>query len=267
MEEYIPSRTLDAKSVLDLVTSNSIGATFPRYHSMDIPLSRNRRCFQVMREVLKEYETLGGGDFPLLPTHVSYSDHPDSISLQDLHKEIDEMESYAREVFEDTVVFCHNDLTCANILELNSTKELMFIDWEFASYNCRGFDLAMFLSETAIARGLTATGAQINEKLTNDHPNIRGLCEAYVDADNKLKNRTPSNRKAEISKLIKECEFFWPICHLFWACFIMKFALIKYVEGVDIAIRGRDRLAVYFHLKPRSLKIYEEFKKEMTGTD
>ncbi|PIC37833.1 hypothetical protein B9Z55_010039 [Caenorhabditis nigoni] len=260
LEEYIPSRTLDAVSVLEPEISLKIGASFPKYHSMNVPLSKNRRCFQVMRDVLQQYQNLGGGDFQLFPTHVTWTDHPDSITVENLQKEIDLMESWANEIFEDTVVFCHNDLACANILELNSNKDLLFIDWEFASYNCRGFDLAMFLSETAIARGLTSTKAQINQEMTENSPNLYGLCEAYVDSDYKLKNLEPSNRSAEISKLMKECKFFTPITHIFWACFLLKIGLINYIPGADINVRARDRLAVYFHLKSRSQKIYEEFK-------
>ena len=62
----------------------------------------------------------------------------------------------------------------------------MFIDWEFASYNCRGFDLAMHLSETAIARGLKSKGAQISEELTDNPPNLFKFCKAYIDGDNKV---------------------------------------------------------------------------------
>uniref|UniRef100_A0A1I7V393 APH domain-containing protein n=1 Tax=Caenorhabditis tropicalis TaxID=1561998 RepID=A0A1I7V393_9PELO len=174
------------------------------------------------------------------------------------------MEKWTNEIFEDTVVFCHNDLTSANILELNSNDEIMLIDWEFASYNCRGYDLAMFLSETAIARGIVT--AQINEKLTENHPNLRGFCEAYVDSDNKIRNRSNTRRRSQILTLIKEVEFFWPITHLFWACFLMKLSLIKYEGNVDLSIRGRDRFAVYFHLKPRSQRIYEELRgSELRG--
>ncbi|EFO98532.1 hypothetical protein CRE_20373 [Caenorhabditis remanei] len=264
IEEYLPSKTLDSESVLKPEISIKIGSTFPKYHSMSVPLPKNRRCFQVMREILNDYQSLGGADFDLLPTHVSYSEHPESISVKELHKEIDLFERWTTELFEDTVVFCHNDLTCANILELDSNNEIMFIDWEFASYNCRGFDLAMHLSETAIARGLKSKGAQISEELTDNPLNLFKFCKAYIDGDNKLKNRIPSNRSTEILKLIQECQFFWPLTHLFWACFVMKIGLFNYIPGVDINIRARDRFAVYFHLKPRSQQIYEELSTKQT---
>ncbi|PIC37832.1 hypothetical protein B9Z55_010038 [Caenorhabditis nigoni] len=209
------------------------------------------------------FRDLGGGDYEIIPTTVTYSEHPNKVSIEDLHKEIELMEKWANELFEDTVVFCHNDLACANILELNSNKELIFIDWEFASYNCRGFDIAMHLSETAVDfRDPTPPGIKFSEELTDNPPNLHGFVEAYIDADNELKNRIPSDRSDEISKLIQEVEFFWPITHLFWACFVMKLALVKYNCGVDMDVQAKDRLAIYYHLKGRTQKIWEKLRKQ-----
>lgn len=56
------------------------------------------------------FRDLGGGDYEIKPTTVTYSEHPKKISMDDLYKEIDFMEKWTNELFEDTVVFCHNDL-------------------------------------------------------------------------------------------------------------------------------------------------------------
>ncbi|KAJ2547756.1 hypothetical protein EV175_005087 [Coemansia sp. RSA 1933] len=44
------------------------------------------------------------------------------------------------------VIFAHNDLLSENILRLGSTGELVLIDYEFAGYNYRGFDIANHFS-------------------------------------------------------------------------------------------------------------------------
>lgn len=259
LEEYLPSRTMDSDCILEPEISRKVGAAFPKYHAIQVPVSKERRCFQVMRESLKEYQEFGGVDYEIKPTTVTYSEHPKKVSMDDLYKEIDLMEKWTNEIYKDTVVFGHNDLACSNVLELSSNKEIVLIDWEFGSYNCRGFDLAMHLSETAIDfRVPEQPGIKISEELTDNPPNLKGFCEAYVDADNKLKNRIPSDRKSEISNLIQECQFFWPITHLFWACFVMKLGLLGYNCGVDMDVQARDRLAIYYHLKPRTQMIYEE---------
>ncbi|KAF1761853.1 hypothetical protein GCK72_010112 [Caenorhabditis remanei] len=256
-EEFLPSKTLDLDDVLKPEISQKIGALFPSYHAIKVPVSKNRRCIQLMRDWLQ------GGDYEIVPTTVTYSDHPKCVSIQDLTGEIDIFEKWATELYEETVVFSHNDLAAPNILELNSTKELVLIDWEFGTYNWRGFDLAMHLAETAIDfRVPFPPGIKIIEESTENPPNIRIFCEAYLDADNKLKNHTPVDRSSEIESLIQECLFFWPLTHLFWALSAMKHALLKFENGVDLDVQARDRLAVYFHLRSRSQKTYEELSKK-----
>ncbi|UMM23309.1 hypothetical protein L5515_004091 [Caenorhabditis briggsae] len=255
LEEYLPSEgfTEDLEEYLP---------TLPAFHAMDIPVSKNVRCTKLMRDWLNGYKELEGGDYEILPTTVTYSDHPKTISVQKLSEEIDTFEKWAREVFEHTLVFGQIDFGVSNVLELNSTKEMVFIDCEFSSYNWRGFDLAMFVSESAITFNVPfPPGIKIIEDLTDNSPIIRILCEAYLDADNTLKNHIPSDRSSELESLIQECLFFWPLTHLFWALSAMKHALLKFENGVDLDVQARDRLAVYFHLKPRSQKIYEELKK------
>lgn len=263
MEEYLPSRTMNYDDVLTPEISKKVGALFPLYHAVKVPVSRNRRCVQLMRDWLEGYKALGGGDYEILPTTVAYSDHPKTVSVEDLKQEIDLFEKWATELYEDTLVFSHNDLASGNILELNSTKELVLIDWEFATYNWRGFDLSMHLAETAIDfRVPFPPGIKISEDLTENQPNIGIFCEAYLNADNKLKNHIPTDRESELQSLIQECLFFCPFTHLFWALSAMKHSLLKFENGVDLDVQARDRLAVYFHLKPRSQKIYEKLSKK-----
>ncbi|CAL2037501.1 unnamed protein product [Caenorhabditis brenneri] len=259
LEEFLPSKTLDLDDVLNPEISRKVGAAFPKYHAIEVPVSKNRRCIQLMRDWLQGYKDLGGQDYEILPTTIDYSDHPKKVSIEDLSNEIDTFEKWSTELYEKTLVFSHNDLAGANILELDSTKELVFIDWEFGTYNWRGFDLAMHLAETAIDfRVPFPPGIKLIKDLNENPPNIRIFCEAYLDADNELKNHTPTDHSSELESLIQECQFFWPLTHLFWALSAMKHALLKFENGVDLDVQARDRLSVYFHFKPRSQQIYED---------
>ncbi|CAI2349234.1 unnamed protein product [Caenorhabditis sp. 36 PRJEB53466] len=268
LEEFLPSRTMDADTILDAEVSRKIGAVLPRYHSIEVPVSQNRRCFQLMREWLDEYKSFGGGDYTITPTTITYSDHPKVLTIEDISREIDVCEKWAADIYEHTLVYSHNDLACGNVLELNDTKEIVLIDWEFSSYNSRGFDIAMHLSETALDfRVPFPPGIKISEELTDNPPNLELFCEAYIDADNKLKNRSPDNRQSEIRALIQEVEFFWPVTHLFWGISSMRFAIKNYDSGVDQDVQAMDRWAVYFHLKPRSQRIYEELSSKKLEKD
>jgi ethanolamine kinase len=48
---------------------------------------------------------------------------------------------------EDDIVFCHNDLLCANIIYRKEVGDVIFIDYEYASYSFRAFDIANHFNE------------------------------------------------------------------------------------------------------------------------
>jgi len=50
----------------------------------------------------------------------------------------------------ESVVFSHNDIHSQNILSLHRSEKLVLIDYEYASYNYRGYDIANFFNEATI---------------------------------------------------------------------------------------------------------------------
>ena len=53
-----------------------------------------------------------------------------------LSAEYDELKPVIQSLPSDNLVFCHNDISTRNMLQL-SRDELMFVDFEFAAYNYR----------------------------------------------------------------------------------------------------------------------------------
>jgi len=51
----------------------------------------------------------------------------------------------------ESVVFSHNDLHSQNILLLNKVESLIFIDYEYAGFNYRGYDIANLFNESTIS--------------------------------------------------------------------------------------------------------------------
>lgn len=45
------------------------------------------------------------------------------------------------------MVFCHNDLLHANIIYDSKSDKVMFIDYEYANYGYRGFDIGNHFNE------------------------------------------------------------------------------------------------------------------------
>ncbi|EGT33676.1 CBN-CKB-4 protein [Caenorhabditis brenneri] len=270
LEEYLPSRTLDTDSIKLPEISRRVGALFPKYHGISVPISKSPGAFHFIKQNLEAYKKLGGSIHKMCPYSVKYENEAalTTISVEELEHEIEVFENWSK-VFDDTVVFSHNDLAPLNVLELNNTKEIIFIDFEYSSYNWRGFDLCMFLCENAFDYRVPPPGVWIDQEFIENHPNLRMFTEAYIDTLFKMKEENPDqkhpiteDRESEIERLMSEIKFFIPLVNLFWAVWSLKSFLAKHDNGHNLEVAASDRLTMYFHFKPQSEKIFEQFKNK-----
>lgn len=268
LEEYLPSRTLDTDSIKLPEISKRVGALFPKYHGISVPISKSAGAIHFIKQNLEAYKKLGGSVHKMCPYSVKYENEAalTTISVGDLEHEIEVFENWSK-VFHDTVVFSHNDLAPLNVLELNDTKEIIFIDFEYSSYNWRGFDLCMFLCENAFDYRVPLPGVWIDQEFIENNPNLRLFSEAYIDTLFEMKGKNPDqkypmteDRESEIERLILEIKFFIPLVNLFWAVWSLKSFLAKHNNGHNLEVAASDRLTMYFHFKPQSEKIYKQFK-------
>uniref|UniRef100_F7BIE6 ethanolamine kinase n=1 Tax=Equus caballus TaxID=9796 RepID=F7BIE6_HORSE len=108
LEQYIPSRPLTTRELRDPVLSAAIATKMARFHGMEMPFT-------------KEPHWLFGT-----------------------------MERKLLDSTPSPVVFCHNDIQEGNILLLSEPEDvdsLMLVDFEYSSYNYRGFDIANHFCE------------------------------------------------------------------------------------------------------------------------
>ncbi|XP_076412726.1 choline/ethanolamine kinase isoform X7 [Peromyscus maniculatus bairdii] len=108
LEQYLPSRPLKTRELRDPVLSGAIATKMARFHGMEMPFT-------------KEPHWLFGT-----------------------------MERKLLEATPSPVVFCHNDIQEGNILLLSEPENgdsLMLVDFEYSSYNYRGFDIGNHFCE------------------------------------------------------------------------------------------------------------------------
>ncbi|XP_040346385.1 choline/ethanolamine kinase isoform X2 [Herpailurus yagouaroundi] len=108
LEQYIPSRPLKTCELREPVLSAEIATKMARFHGMEMPFT-------------KEPHWLFGT-----------------------------MERKLLDSTPSPVVFCHNDIQEGNILLLSepeNTDRLMLVDFEYSSYNYRGFDIGNHFCE------------------------------------------------------------------------------------------------------------------------
>ncbi|XP_076971632.1 choline kinase alpha isoform X2 [Tamandua tetradactyla] len=145
LEQFIPSRRLDTEELSLPDISSEIAEKMATFHGMKMPFNKEPKwLFGTMEKYLNQVLRIkftGESKVKQLHKLLSYN-----LPL--------EMENL-RALLESTpspVVFCHNDCQEGNILLLegreNSEKQkLMLIDFEYSSYNYRGFDIGNHFCE------------------------------------------------------------------------------------------------------------------------
>ncbi|XP_058382207.1 choline kinase alpha isoform X4 [Diceros bicornis minor] len=145
LEQFIPSRRLDTEELSLPDISAEIAEKMATFHGMKMPFNKEPKwLFGTMEKYLNQVlriKLTGESRVKQLHKFLSYN----------LPLELE----YLRSLLESTpspVVFCHNDCQEGNILLLegreNSEKQkLMLIDFEYSSYNYRGFDIGNHFCE------------------------------------------------------------------------------------------------------------------------
>ncbi|KAE9417149.1 hypothetical protein Angca_009699, partial [Angiostrongylus cantonensis] len=270
-EEFIPSRPLEHDEVahprLPLVSeliSSLLARILPRFHSTTVPIAKRPNILKLMREWLTLFEEQGNFHVQIQSTsfHLHTSDFPSTVSISDLAKEIDIIEEFLG-TSPSPVVFCHNDLTSGNLLisstpqkttgplateeiSLNTTGTLYLslIDFEFSSYNYRGFDLANYFCASAIKHNVQEfPHYKIDLNKLENQPVKIEFCKEYVQEAKKLNIHI----KSEFS-LLWEIDYFTPVVHLFWAIFNL-YCEKDTLAIMDCGIYARDRLALYYYTR------------------
>ncbi|KAF3815130.1 hypothetical protein GH733_017406 [Mirounga leonina] len=137
---WVQSRPLKTCELREPVLSAEIATKMARFHGMEMPFTKEPHwLFGTMERYLKQIQ-----DLP--PTGLPQMNLLETYSLKDemgnLRKLLDSTPS--------PVVFCHNDIQEGNILLLSepeNTDRLMLVDFEYSSYNYRGFDIGNHFCE------------------------------------------------------------------------------------------------------------------------
>ncbi|KAM5335157.1 choline/ethanolamine kinase isoform 1-T1 [Glossophaga mutica] len=140
LEQYIPSRPLKTGDLREPVLSAAIATKMARFHGMEMPFTKEPRwLFGTMERYLKQILDLPPTGRP-------------QVNLLEMYSLKEEMGNL-RKLLDSTpspVVFCHNDIQEGNILLLSepeSADSIMLVDFEYSSYNYRGFDIGNHFCE------------------------------------------------------------------------------------------------------------------------
>jgi len=148
------------------------------------------------------------------------------------------------------VVFCHNDLLSGNIIYNDETDSTEFIDFEYACYNYRAFDIANHFCEY--------TGFEMDWSLYPTREERNDFFEEYLIASKRAeldRERRIGEEvivtKEEVEALSNEVNAFVSASHLYWGIWALAQAKISDIE-FDFFEYALRRLSLYAQQKQGS---------------
>lgn len=145
IEEFIPHRHLFRYEMGSPDISKLIARRTAEYHCIKLPLNKNPTF---LWESTQKYLEMCKG--------VVFEDEEDQKLYKSIKKVLDFESEYIwlKEMLlnlQSPVVFCHNDLHEGNMLYINdgngSKTDIKLIDFDYSSYNYRGYDIANHFNE------------------------------------------------------------------------------------------------------------------------
>ncbi|XP_074533038.1 choline kinase alpha isoform X3 [Halichoeres trimaculatus] len=145
LEQYVPSRKLETCELSDPSISAEVAEKMAKFHGMRMPFNKEPKwLFGTMDKYLSQVMKLNF-------TRESHLRRFNRLLSYNLPQEMDMLKCLL-ESTHSPVVFCHNDCQEGNVLLLrgrqsSDKQKLMLIDFEYSSYNYRGFDIGNHFCE------------------------------------------------------------------------------------------------------------------------
>eukprot|EP00644_Phytophthora_capsici_P009510 jgi/Phyca11/6660/fgenesh1_pm.PHYCAscaffold_13_\ len=189
-EKLINGSTYTSKLMRQRQESRSIAKQLRVFHALDIDIDRTPTVMTRIRSVLEVARTL---------------------DLKQLTQDADELEELLADVV-SPVVFSHNDLQYGNIMK-DEAGDVVLIDFEYTSYNPRGYDIGNHWCEWAYDYHKTVNPHLADFSKYPTEQEQREFCRSYLAG--KTGDENLVSDKA-IEKLRQEANTYSLATHLYW---------------------------------------------------
>ncbi|GAV63284.1 Choline_kinase domain-containing protein, partial [Cephalotus follicularis] len=230
VQSFIDARTLTPPDMRLPKLAAEIAKQLRKFHEVEIPGLKEA---QLWIDISKFFEKASTLKFDDIEKQRMYK----TISFKEIHIEVVELQQELTCHLNSPVVFAHNDLLSGNLMLNDEREELYLIDFEYGSYNYRGYDIGNHFNEYA--------GYECDYNLYPNKDEQYHFFRHYLQPD---KPEEVSDKDLEV--LYVETNTYMLASHLYWALW----ALIQAkMSPIDFDYLG------YFFLR------YNEYKsrKEM----
>ncbi|XP_068022787.1 choline kinase alpha isoform X2 [Melanerpes formicivorus] len=253
LEEFIPSRKLSTEELSLPDISAEIAQKMARFHGMKMPFNKEPKwLFGTMEKYLNQV-------LRIKFTRESQTRKLNKLLAYNLPQEMRNLRAML-EATPSPVVFCHNDCQEGNVLLLegredSENQKLMLIDFEYSSYNYRGFDIGNHFCEWMYDYTyekypfFKATALKYPSKKQQLHfisSYLSAFHHGFEDLSNEEKSKLEEEVLIEVNRFALASHFFWGL----WSIIQAKISSIEfgYLEY------AQSRFDAYFDQK-RKLKV------------
>ncbi|XP_053112848.1 choline/ethanolamine kinase isoform X2 [Hemicordylus capensis] len=247
LEEYIPSRRLLTEDLPDPSISGEIAMKMARFHGMVMPFNKEPKwMFGTMERYLKQISEL---TFP----QEDQLQKLNKLKAYDLEAEMRSLRALL-EATPSPVVFCHNDVQEGNILLLagrtGPSNRLMLIDFEYSSYNYRGFDIANHFCEWVYnyAHDQWPFYKSSPENYPSQPQQLHFIRCYLAEAAGKEAPPSPGEQERIEAEMLLEISRFVLASHFFWGLWSILQAKISTIEFGYLEY-AQCRFEAYFQQK------------------
>jgi len=263
-EEFIVGHTPSPQEIRAANYSKEIARNLAMVHSMNVPVSKEPTWLgDEMRSYLNKLTPIR-----LECVDVDERESAALIANVNLRDEVDWVLTFLHSV-ESPVVFSHNDVNTGNILVREDGSDwdpLVFIDYEFAAYNHRAFDIANHFCEWMYDYGRKDFPFYHRQK--EKYPTrqeqvqwVRNYLRTYKEQQELEEENNENNGNTTTHEdtddilyseehLLQEVAAFTVACHLLWLLWSVKQACTSNIPFAYYNYAA-DRLEEYLEQKER----------------
>uniref|UniRef100_M4BU58 Choline kinase N-terminal domain-containing protein n=1 Tax=Hyaloperonospora arabidopsidis (strain Emoy2) TaxID=559515 RepID=M4BU58_HYAAE len=201
VEKLITGSTYTNRRMRHVNESRIIAKQLRVFHELSIDINRTPTYLSSIRKLLE-----------VARVKCTCDKFDDVMDLTQMAQDVDELEQLVADV-PSPIVLSHNDLQYGNIMK-NEAGEAVLIDFEYTSYNPRGYDLGNHFCEWAFDYHKTVN-AHLGD--FSKYPTVeeqRTFCRAYLAGKDGDENDVSEE---EVEQLRHEANTYSLASHLFWA--------------------------------------------------
>lgn len=196
VQSFIDACTLTPTDMRKPKLAAEIARQLRKFHEMEIPGSKDP---QLWTDIFKFLDKASSLRFEDTAKQAKYA----SISFDELREEAMSLK-VVTDCLNAPIVFAHNDLLSGNLMLSEKEEKLYLIDFEYGSYNFRGYDIANHFNEYA--------GFECDYSLYPDKDSQYHFFRHYLSPDN-----PELASESELEVIYVETNCYALASHLYWA--------------------------------------------------